>query len=492
MTNTTTTTGHPKGLYWLFAAEMWERFCYYGMRALLLLYLVKSLAMGDNMGFAVYGAYTALVYVMPVIGGRIADQILGSRLAVLLGGILMAVGEFIIVGGTEQLLFWGMAVIIVGNGLFKPNISTMVGKLYPDGDNRKDSGFTIFYIGINLGALLATTVCAEVGNIYGAQYGFALAGIGMLLGVLIFQLGSKHYGHVSLPPSPETLHKPKYGPLSPFNAVLVICAALIPVLYFLLRNTTIAGYVLLAVAVFVIGSLIARGVKDGKVQLDKMFGFIILMLFNVVFWACFEQAGSSLTLFADRNVDRNIFGWEMGAATTQFFNPAYILIFGSIFSIMWVKLKQMDRDFSIPMKFGLGIFQLGLGYLVILIAAPLAVEYQVPLWTLALLYMLHTTGELFLSPIGLSMVTKLVPKDMTATAMGAWFLSIAGANYAAGMLAKLTGAEHEEGAAEVLDKAASLATYVDVYSTMGYVTAGIGLFLMVMSPLVNKLFHGIR
>jgi POT family proton-dependent oligopeptide transporter len=486
-----TTIGHPPGLYWLFAAEMWERFCYYGMRALLLLYLVKSLAMGDNKGFAVYGAYTALVYVMPVIGGRIADQILGSRLAVLLGGVLMAIGEFVIVGGSEMLLFWGMAIIIVGNGLFKPNISTMVGKLYPDGDNRKDSGFTIFYIGINLGALLATTVCAEVGHRYGAQAGFALAGVGMLLGVIIFQMGSKHYAHVSAPPFPETLYKPKYGPISPFNAVVLLCLALVPVLYFLLRNTSIAGYVLLAVVVFVLFSLITRGIRDGKVQLDKMFGFIILMFFNVVFWACFEQAGSSLTLFADRNVDRTIGGWEMGAATTQFFNPAYILLFGSLFSVMWVKLKQMDRDFSIPMKFGLGILQLGLGYLVVLVAAPLAVEYQVPLWTLAVLYMLHTTGELFLSPIGLSMVTKLVPKDMTATAMGAWFLSIAGANYAAGMLAKLTGVEGAvEG--EVLDPAASLATYVDVYTTMGYVTVGIGLFLMVMSPLINKLFHGIR
>lgn len=485
-------SGHPRGLYWLFAAEMWERFCYYGMRALLLLYLVKSLSMGDNKGFAVYGAYTALVYVMPVIGGRIADQILGSRIAVLLGGILMAIGEFIIVGGTEMLLFWGMAVIIVGNGLFKPNISTMVGKLYPDGDNRKDSGFTIFYIGINLGALLATTVCAEVGNRYGAHAGFALAGAGMLLGVLVFQMGSKHYAHVSAPPDPGTLHKPKFGPLSPFVAVLIACLALVPVLYFLLRNTTVAGYVLLAVAAYVLGSLIVRGMKEGKVQLDKMFGFIILMIFNVVFWACFEQAGSSLTLFADRNVDRTIGGWEMGAATTQFFNPAYILIFGSLFSIMWVKLKTSGKDPSIPMKFGLGILQLGLGYLVILLAAPLAVEYQVPLWTLALLYMLHTTGELFLSPIGLSMVTKLVPKDMTATAMGAWFLSIAGANYAAGMLAKLTGSEHGGGDAEVLDKAASLATYVDVYSNIGYVTVGIGLFLMLLSPLINKLFHGVR
>jgi POT family proton-dependent oligopeptide transporter len=471
---------------------MWERFCYYGMRALLALYLIKSLALGDEKGFAVYGAYTALVYAMPVIGGRIADSVLGSRLAVLFGGILMAIGEFIIVGGTEMMLFWGMAVIIVGNGLFKPNISTMVGRLYPDGDPRKDSGFTIFYIGINLGALLATTVVAEVGNIYGAQAGFALAGAGMLLGVLVFQLGGKHYAHISAPPSPGTLHQPFFGPLSPFTAVIVGCVALVPVLYFLLRNTDIAGYVLLVVAVFVIGSLIRRGIADGTVQLHRMFGFIILMLFNVVFWACFEQAGSSLTLFAERNVDRSIGGWEMGAATTQFFNPAYILLFGSLFSILWVKLKERDRDFTIPMKFGLGILQLGLGYLIVLVAAPLAIEYKVPLWTLAVLYMLHTTGELFLSPIGLSMVTKLVPKDMTGTAMGAWFLSIAGANYAAGLLARLTGVEHSGGEEAVADAATSLGTYIDVYSTMGFVTVGIGLLLMVLSPLINRLFHGIN
>jgi POT family proton-dependent oligopeptide transporter len=310
--------------------------------------------------------------------------------------------------------------------------------------------------------------------------------------VLVFQLGGKHYAHISAPPSPGTLHQPFFGPLSPFTAVIVGCVALVPVLYFLLRNTDIAGYVLLVVAVFVIGSLIRRGIADGTVQLHRMFGFIILMLFNVVFWACFEQAGSSLTLFAERNVDRSIGGWEMGAATTQFFNPAYILLFGSLFSILWVKLKERDRDFTIPMKFGLGILQLGLGYLIVLVAAPLAIEYKVPLWTLAVLYMLHTTGELFLSPIGLSMVTKLVPKDMTGTAMGAWFLSIAGANYAAGLLARLTGVEHSGGEEAVADAATSLATYVDVYTTMGFVTVGIGLLLMVLSPLINRLFHGIN
>jgi POT family proton-dependent oligopeptide transporter len=264
------------------------------------------------------------------------------------------------------------------------------------------------------------------------------------------------------------------------------------VLYFLLRNTDIARYVLIATLLIVLTLLILRGIKDGAVQLQKMFGFIILMLFNVVFWACFEQAGSSLTLFADRNVDRVIGGWEMGAATTQFFNPAYILLFGSLFSIMWVKLKTAGKDPNIPMKFGLGITQLGLGYLVILLAAPLAIEYQVPLWTLALLYMLHTTGELFLSPIGLSMVTKLVPKDMTGFAMGAWFLSIAFANNMAGLIAQFTSVGHGAAESETLDKAASLATYVSVYSNMGYIAVGIGLFLVLMSPLVNKLFHGIR
>jgi POT family proton-dependent oligopeptide transporter len=220
----------------------------------------------------------------------------------------MAIGEFIIVGGTEMLLFWGMAVIIVGNGLFKPNISTMVGKLYPDGDNRKDSGFTIFYIGINLGALLATTVCAEVGNIYGAQVRIRAGGHRHAAGRDRLPTGKQALRACERPTrSPARLHKPKYGPLSPFNAVLVLHALrsgtclVLPVAQY-----HIAGYVLLAVAVYVIGSLIARGMKDGKVQLDKMFGFIILMLFNVVFWACFEQAGSSLTLFADRNVDRTI------------------------------------------------------------------------------------------------------------------------------------------------------------------------------------------
>jgi len=491
--NTTISKGHPKGLYVLFMAEMWERFCYYGMRALLTLYLIKSLMKGDSEAFAIYGAYTALVYAAPVLGGKIADKILGYRIAVILGGILMAIGEFMILGGTEHWLYIGMGTIIVGNGYFKANISTIVGKLYQDNDPRRDSGFTIFYIGINIGALLATTVCAEVGEKYGYHYGFALAGLGMLAGIFFFIFGQKTFSHVSAPPDPVKLHAPYLGPLSLFHTTILGSLVIIPILYFLLVYSEVAGYLLLAIAAYVIFSLLTRGIKEGNVLRDRMIVFLVLMLFNIVFWACFEQAGTSLTLFADRNVDRMIGGWEMGAATTQFFNPFFIIILGSLFSMMWVYLSKIGKNPNIPIKFGIGIIMLGLGYLCVQIA-PVSSAFLVPLWTLALLYFLHTTGELFISPIGLSMVTKLVPKDMTGTAMGAWFLSFAGSNYVAALLAKLTGV-HEgggEAAAEVADKAQTLATYTDVYTTMGMVTVGIGVFLLLISGPLNRMMHGVR
>ena len=495
-TTVTTQSGHPQGLYTLFFSEMWERFCYYGMRALLTLYLIKSLAMGDMEAFGIYGAYTALVYAAPVLGGRIADQLLGYKNAVVLGGILMVIGEFMILGGTEQWLYAGMGAIIVGNGYFKANISTIVGKLYEDGDPRRDSGFTIFYIGINIGALLATTVCAEVGNIYGAQYGFALAGFGMIIGTLTFWMGRAKYERVAEAPDPEKLNGAWLGPLSRFHVTIIASIVAIPLLYLLISNSEVVGYLLAATAVLVIFNLLRESFKEGPVARDRMIMMIILFIFNIVFWACFEQAGTSLTLFADRNIDRHIFGWEMGAATTQFFNPAFILIFGSIFSVMWIKLSNIGKNPSIPMKFGLGIIQLGLGYLVVygLQSSGLVSEaFQLPLFTLVLLYMLHTTGELFLSPIGLSMVTKLAPKHMTGTAMGGWFLSFAGANYVAAILAKATGSEEHGGGGEeaVADAASTLATYVDVYTTMGLITVGIGLLLVLISKPLNKLTHGI-
>lgn len=486
--------GHPKGLYVLFGAEMFERLCYYGMRGLLTLYLTKALLMGDEKAFGIYGAYTALVYAAPVAGGKLADMVIGYRRAVIFGGVMMALGEFMILGGSEFWLFAGMGAIIVGNGFFKANISTIVGRLYQDGDPRRDAGFTIFYMGINLGALLATLVVAPLGESFGYEIGFGLAGVGMLAGIGIFMAGTKYLeGHGE--PSDEERFR-KYG-----NLVYLGSFVAVPVLYALItygESVQILGagllfWLLLATLVYVVFNLLTEGIKDGPVQRDRIIVLGILMVFNVVFWACFEQAGSSLTLFADRNVDRDVFGlFTMPASQTQFFNPAFIILFGSVFSIMWVKLSKIGKNPNIPMKFGLGIIQLGAGYLLLLFGSAMAGEdYLVPLFILGFTYLLHTTGELFLSPIGLSMVTKLAPKRMTGAVMGAWFLSFAFSNYLAAMLAKLTGGEGGE-AATPLTPEESLATYVDVYGQMGWITVGIGVFLVVLAKPLNKMMHGVE
>lgn len=435
---------HPKGLMVLFFSEMWERFCYYGMRVLLTLYLVKSLLKGDAEAALIYGAYTGLVYAAPILGGKMADRFLGYRYSVILGGILMAIGEFILLLGNEKSLLIGMGALIIGNGYFKANISTIVGKLYKDNDPRRDSGFTIFYIGINIGALLATTVVAYVGETFGFEKGFGLAGIGMLLGIFIFWSGRQKYSMAPGVEIPDIGKKKILGPINNVIAITLGSLLLIPVCYIIILNNEVLNIIFLALFILVTYSLITAGIKEdkitnAKVWRDRMISLVLFMLINIIFWACFEQAGTSLTLFADRNVNRDIFGWEMPASMTQFFNPAFIIIFGSLFSMMWIKLSKINRNPNIPMKFAFGIFQLGLGFLVTYIGFIFAKDNLVPLLTLVFLYMLHTTGELFLSPIGLSMVTKLSPKKMAATAMGAWFLSFAIANFLGGQIATLTG-----------------------------------------------------
>lgn len=431
--------GHPNGLYVLFFSEMWERFCYYGMRTLLTLYLVKALFKGDAEAAVIYGAYTGLVYAAPVLGGRMADQFLGYRFAIILGAILMAIGEFLILGGTEFWLLVGMGAIIIGNGYFKANISTIVGKLYEENDPRRDSGFTIFYIGINVGALLATSVVAYVGETYGFRWGFGLAGIGMLLGFLIFWFGRDRYAAADGLAITEAGKKKVFGPINYVTLITIGSILLIPACYILISKNEILQYLLLGLFILVAFNLIKAGAAEGKIWRDRMIALVIFILINIVFWAFFEQAGTSLTLFADRNVDREIFGWVMPASMTQFFNPFFIVLFGSIFSVMWVKLSEMGKNPSIPMKFAFGILQLGLGFLVTILGLTFAEGFQVPLMTLVILYLLHTTGELFLSPIGLSMVTKLAPPKISGTAMGGWFLSFAIGNFLGGQIATLTG-----------------------------------------------------
>jgi len=488
--------GHPKGLYVCFGAEMFERLCYYGMRGLLILYLTKALMNGDTRAIGIYGAYTALVFAAPVWGGKLADTILGYKRAVVFGGVVMAIGEFLILGGNEFWLFLGMSTIIVGNGYFKANISTLLGKLYKEGDPLRDSGFTIFYMGINVGALLATVAVAPIGETFGFKWGFGLAGVGMLVGVAIFLKGQDKFEGAGEPPNMDLYRKWS-------KLVYLVSLAAIPALYALInygQDVAILGqdllfWILIGLLVYVCFNLLRAGFQGGSVQRDRIIVMMILMTFNVVFWACFEQAGSSLTLFADRNVDRNVFDiYQMPASQTQFFNPAFIIIFGSVFSVMWVRLAKIGKNPNIPMKFGLGIIQLGLGYLMLLVGNAIAgPEAMVPLYILALMYLLHTTGELFLSPIGLSMVTKLAPRHMTGAAMGAWFLSFAFSMYAAAALAKLTGAEGESAEAVAsIPPAESLMTYVNLFGKMGWVTVGIGLALVMLSKPLNKMMHGVE
>jgi POT family proton-dependent oligopeptide transporter len=424
-----------------------------------------------------------------------ADRFLGYRYAVLLGAILMAIGEFIILGGSEHLMLIGMGALIIGNGYFKANISTIVGKLYKDNDPRRDSGFTIFYIGINIGALLATTVVAFVGETYGFKYGFGLAGIGMLAGLLIFWAGRANYAAA---PGLEITEEGKKKILGPFNWVQVITVgslALIPLCYLLIQNNQWMDYILLTLFIGISISMIMAGINEDKqegtaIWKDRMIALIIFMVINIAFWACFEQAGTSLTLFADRNVDRFIFGWEMPASMTQFFNPFFIIVFGSIFSVMWVKLAKIGKNPSIPMKFSFGIIQLALGFLVTQVGFQFVSEsFQVPLLTLVFVYLLHTTGELFLSPIGLSMVTKLSPKKMAGTAMGAWFLSFAIANYVGGKIAAITGGH---GGGEALSVEAGLDNYLSVFSTIGFVLIGIAVLIAALNNPIKKLMHGVE
>lgn len=492
---TEVSTAHPRGLYVLFFSEMWERFCYYGMRVLLTLYLVKSLLKGDADAALIYGAYTGLVYAAPILGGRMADRFLGYRYAVILGGLMMALGEFIILGGTENMLMIGMGALIIGNGYFKANISTIVGKLYQDGDARRDSGFTIFYIGINIGALMATTIVAYVGEVYGFDKGFGLAGIGMLLGIFIFWNGRKKYQEAIGVDYREEGKKKVFGSVNYIQLITVGSFLLIPLCYVLILQNQIMDYLLLGLFLFVAYSLIAAGkqadiLDSANVWKDRMIALIIFMIINITFWACFEQAGTSLTLFADRNVDRFIMGWEMPASMTQFFNPAFIIIFGSIFSVMWVKLSKYGKNPSIPLKFAFGILQLGIGFLVTQVGFLFVNEaFQVPLLTLLFLYLLHTTGELFLSPIGLSMVTKLAPKNIAGTAMGAWFLSFAIANYVGGKIATLTGGHGDDG--QVLSASEGLYKYLNVFTTLGFVLIALSIIIILINKPLKKLMHGI-
>ena len=612
--------GHPVGLYTLFFAEMWERFSYYGMRALLVLYMIKGfLHMNDGAAYAVYGAYTALVYATPFIGGMLADRLLGARKAVVLGGLLMAAGHLLMTIETRLAFYGALALLITGNGFFKPNISTIVGSLYPSGSPKRDGGFTLFYMGINLGAAMSPLVCGYVGETYGWHYGFGLATVGMLVGVAVFvaplrltqaliglgglgtavamlflqnnvyQLLVNLFVAASLLAAAAAaliaLNKgglPPDAGAAPANGreharwpVYVGVVVSIPVFALLVQHNDVADGMLMLFGGGAFVWLVVEALRSPKVERERLFVVLVLMFFSMLFWAFFEQAGSSINNFTDRNVDRviesrhlraedvgqslelrvpleasdptlaalpaltqeqlgydvgqgrpftlsdlsarrsaaatdasgqsSVLSWpvvasnvgmgvggpEIPASLFQAANPIFIILLGLVFTFLWSFLATRGREPSTPVKFAVGLLLLGLGFVALWYGARTAdARGMVGVFWLLLGYLLHTTGELCLSPVGLSMVTRLSPAKIVSTVMGAWFLATAFSNSLAAFIARLTAVSAEEGELQLIPPpSATIHLYGDVFGQIGVIAMVSALICFALSPWLSKWMH---
>jgi POT family proton-dependent oligopeptide transporter len=465
--------GHPVGLFVLFSSELWERFSFYGMRGLLVLYMVKALQYDQEFAYGTYGAYLGFVYATPFIGGMLADRFLGYRRAILLGGTLMLFGHLAMAVEQKWFFYGAMALLVAGNGFFKPNISALVGKLYEREDPRRDSAFTIFYMGINIGAGLAPIVCGVLGERVGWHWGFSVAAIGMAIGLGVFWWGSQFLGSHGFPPRPEAMRESIVG--IPKTVVLGLgIAAFLPFATVLFTKPH-----MVETGVYIIGPIfliyvLFKAFTCTKRDRDRILVAIVLALFSIVFWACFEQAGSSMTIFADEQVNRTIFGWEIPASVLLAINPWFIVLLGIPFSILWSKLGKMNRDPSAPFKFALGLIQLAIGFVMLVIAAEQAKHGKAHLAWLILAYFFHTTGELCTSPVGLSAMTRLAPPNLTGLMMGFWFFCAAFAGVFSGVIARFTAGEGDVG---------------NVFLTLVYVGIGGGVIMALLTPLLKKLQH---
>ncbi|MEO6154073.1 MAG: peptide MFS transporter [Croceibacterium sp.] len=468
--------GHPRGLFVLFYAEMWERFSYYGMRALLVLYLTKHWLFDDGKANLIYGAYGALVYITPVLGGIIADRWLGQRKAVLFGGILLAAGHGLMAveGGGGQAdptinVFWlALAFIIVGSGFLKANISVIVGQLYKMSDVRRDAAYTIFYMGVNVGAALGTILVGYLGETIGWAYGFGLAGIGMVIGLIIFVLGKSSLRGRGEAPAPlgsrEWLF---YG----------VGLAAVAVIWALIQYQGVIQNLLIVTGAAMLGYTLYEAFKLPKEPRERMFAMLFLIALNPVFWGLFEQAGGSLNLYTDRFVDKG------GVPTSLFqsINPIYIVLLAPIFAALWQWLGRKGLEPSAPAKFGLALTQVGLGFLLFVWGAQtVGPAVMTPVIFVFLIYLLHTTGELCLSPVGLSAMARLSPAGLGSFVMGAWFYMSAVGNFIAGKIGEATGGEGGE-----MSKELTLA----IYSKIGWITIAISVVVLALSPIVKRWMH---
>lgn len=476
--------GHPKGLFVLFYAEMWERFSYYGMRALLILYLTKFWLFGDGKANLIYGAYTSLVYITPVLGGYLADRYLGQRKAVFYGGVLLAIGHAFMAwegahgvtdAATKQAdpainVFWlALSLIIVGSGFLKANISVIVGQLYRLTDTRRDSAYTIFYMGVNTGAALGTILVGYLGETIGWSYGFGLAGIGMVLGLIIFTLGRPALKGRGEAPAPLSRNREW--------TLYAIGIAAVAVIWGLVQYQDVVGNLLGVAGVVMLLFTLYEAFKLPKEPRERMFAILFLIALNPVFWGLFEQAGGSLSLYTDKFVDRG------GVPTSLFqsINPIYIVLLGPVFAGLWVWLGKRGRDPSAPVKFGFALFQVGLGFLVFAWgASSVGPGVATPVFFVFLIYFLHTTAELCLSPVGLSAMNRLTPRHLASFIMGAWFYMTAVGNFVAGKIGEATGGEGGE-----MTRDGTLA----IYSKIGWVAIGVSVTVLALSPIVKRWMH---
>ena len=480
--------GHPRPLWMLFMTEFWERFAFYGIRWAMVLYIVAQFKNGDPAGQKeashLYGAYLALVYAAAIFGGYIADKLIGYQRSILTGALIMGAGLFLLASPTEPLFKFGLATIIVGNGMFKPIISTLVGKIYRQGDERRDSGFTIFYMGINLGAMISPIITQFLAQQVFGQDGmpaykvvFIASGVGMVLSFLWFWFGRAQLQGIGAAEGAQT---------SSSRLALVIVASLavgIPLFFFLLSiDASVLNWILIACLVVPAIMLAVEGVREGTVQRDKVLAMLTILAFNVFFWCFFEQAGSSFTFLADQIVDRELGFMTFPNAWFQSVNSVAIIVLAPIIAWIWVKMGKANP--TIPRKFSLGLIFNGLAFLLLMFALKDLVNDagKIPFWTLFAVYWIQSIGELCLSPIGLSMTTKLAPARLTGFAMGAWFLSIAIGNNLAGMFAGEASG----------DSGMTTTSALGAYTQGFWILMIAGALLFLIAPLVQKLMHGVK
>lgn len=496
--------GHPKGLFYLFFAELWERFSFYGMRALLTLYMVneifEALMNRDMAAAAVYASYGSLVYASTVVGGRISDVYLGYRRSIYLGGILMALGHFVLAIENNTAFFLALAFIVVGNGFFKPNISTFVGSLYPDGDKRKDSGFVIFYMGINIGGWIAPLLCGYLGREYGWHYGFGLAGFGMLTGLLFFWKGVKDgvFGDKGMAVNPTLLEEKFFGvKRSVLIPILAFLAA--PLIAFLLSSyesigggtswlgdQNLVNVFFKFIGVFIVVYM-AYILKQAKAEeRKKLFAALLFTLFITLFWGFHELSGSVITLFAARNVNLSL----MDAAQTNSLNSMFIILLSIPLSWLFTRLRTVGRDPRTPFKFGLGLLFAGISFYILSISGMSADDSgRVPFSYLLIMYFLLSVGELFMSPVGLSKITDLSPKHIVAFMMGVWFLSSAYAFQLVGFIGKQLAVESTDSNVSGFQ---SLDIYIDGFNLIAQYAIGAAILILISSRWINKLMGDVH